>query len=601
MNCLNIGVACYKAGYLDKSVDHLDRALAYFTDFAIPISLTRTHIALGNVHRLLEDHTTARKHLTQAYTLAAELKVPREECLALEFLGDVYRDEGKPEEARRYYARGMAIAQEIAPRGDLVMELRRREGECLTLEGKVAAALPVLNEARKHAARLGDRYEEGVTLRCLAQAMQAIGDVRNAQRYAEEACDLLGAIEARLEHLSARLVAGQALIARSSDVKEEVAPRDLLDAAWEHGVAAQALSREVGIASWSSSVQRMQSRIAKRRMEETRYAVRRVQSKDDRYEARDVIVAQSRSMQEVLQAVEAFAPYDEPVLVIGETGTGKEVIARRLHELSPRQGKPFVAVNMTAVPTTMFEREFFGHVRGAFSGAEMDRTGYAAEADGGTLFLDEVGDMPSEVQAKLLRLLQDGSYNVLGDPDTRYADLRVIAATNLDLEEAVAQGKFREDLFYRLRILEIHLAPLRKRPEDVLPLLEHFLSEAVGRKVAATDYFSTQSLGLLQRYPWAGNAREVALIARRAAISQKVLGVVDVELGSGRDALVLAGPGRQAKAAAGSSGAGEVAELSRARLLLALEEAGGNRAEAARRLGISRAALYRRLERFGFD
>ena len=142
-------------------------------------------------------------------------------------------------------------------------------------------------------------------------------------------------------------------------------------------------------------------------------------------------------MKEVLQAIEAFAPYDEALLITGETGTGKEVVARRVHEMSTRREGNFVAVNVTAVPTSMFEREFFGHRRGAFSGADNDCEGYAAEADGGTLFLDEIGDMAKETQAKLLRLLQDGSYTVLGNPDERRTDLRVIAATNKDLEQAV--------------------------------------------------------------------------------------------------------------------------------------------------------------------
>jgi DNA-binding NtrC family response regulator len=269
--------------------------------------------------------------------------------------------------------------------------------------------------------------------------------------------------------------------------------------------------------------------------------------------------------------------------------------------MSTRREGHFVAVNVTAVPTSMFEREFFGHRRGAFSGADNDCEGYAAEANGGTLFLDEIGDMAKETQAKLLRLLQDGSYTVLGDPDEKRTDLRVVAATNKDLEQAVLDGKFREDLYYRLRILEINIPPLRKHTEDVIPLLEHFLSQSAGRRVAATDYFNRTSLNLLEHYPWPGNAREVSMVARRAHISMKIDGKVLVELGTGRDALVLSGPGKEAAAAAEAGTAEDAKDLTRARLVLALEEAGGNRTEAARLLGISRGALYRRLERFGLE
>ncbi len=533
--------------------------------------------------------------------MATELRIPREECLALEFLGDVLRDEGKPAEARRYYARGMAIAVEIAPEGDLVMELRRREGECLVLEGQVASALPVLAEARRHAAKLGDRFEEGVTVRCLAEAMLAVKDHAGALRYAEESCEILGAVEARLEHLAARIVAVNALLGRSENVNDDATPRDLLDQAWDHALIAQSLAREVDVEQWVESVKRLQSRIAKRRVEEARYAAPAVRQIGDTYGGKDIIIAESRAMKEVLQAIEAFAPYDEALLIMGETGTGKEVVARRIHEMSTRREGNFVAVNVTAVPTSMFEREFFGHRRGAFSGADNDCEGYAAEADGGTLFLDEIGDMAKETQAKLLRLLQDGSYTVLGNPDEKRTNLRVVAATNKDLEQAVIDGKFREDLFYRLRILEINIPPLRKHPDDIVPLLEHFLSQSAGRRVAATDYFNRTSLNLLQHYPWPGNAREVSMVARRAHISLKIDGKVLVEIGSGRDALVLSGPGKEAAAAAAAGATDDASELSRARLVLAIEEAGGNRTEAARLLGISRGALYRRLERFGLD
>ncbi len=600
-NRLNIAVNGYKLGHLASSRDALTFVLEQYEMYGSQANTCRTHIALGNVHRLLSSFADARKHLTQAYTMATELKIPREECLALEFLGDVLRDEGKPAEARRYYARGMAIAVEIAPEGDLVMELKRREGECLVLDGQVASALPVLAEARRHAATLGDRFEEGVTVRCLAEAMFAVKDHVSAQRYAEEACEILGAIEARLEHLTARIVAVNALLGRSENVDDDATPRDLLDLAWDHALIAQSLAREIDVERWVDTVKRLQSRIAKRRVEETRYAAPAVRKPGDAYGGKDMIIAESRAMKEVLQAIEAFAPYDEALLITGETGTGKEIVARRVHEMSTRREGNFVAVNVTAVPTTMFEREFFGHRRGAFSGADNDCEGYAAEANSGTLFLDEIGDMAKETQAKLLRLLQDGSYTVLGNPDEQRTNLRVIAATNKDLEQAVIDGKFREDLYYRLRILEINIPPLRKHPEDIVPLLEHFLSQSAGRRVAATDYFNRTSLNLLQHYPWPGNAREVSMVARRAHISLKIDGKVLVEIGSGRDALVLSGPGREAAAAAAAGSVDDAKNLSRARLVLALEEAGGNRTEAARLLGISRGALYRRLERFGLE
>ena len=269
---LNLGIVYYKRCVLSKSKDFLTAALGDLSKGNYVLDLCRAHIAIANVHRLSEDFAESRHHLKLAYSMSAESQIPREECLALEFLGDVFRDEGKPAEARRYYARGMAIAIEIAPEGDLVMELKRREGECLVLEGQVASALPVLAEARRHAATLGDRFEEGVTVRCLAEAMLAIKDHTGAQRYAEEACEILGAVEARLEHLVARIVAVNALLGRSENVDDELPPRDLLDLAWDHALIAQSLAREIDVEQWADTVKRLQSRIAKRRVEEARYA-----------------------------------------------------------------------------------------------------------------------------------------------------------------------------------------------------------------------------------------------------------------------------------------------------------------------------------------
>ena len=581
------------------------------------LNLTRTQIALGNVHRLTRDFETARQYLTRAYSGASELQVPREECLALEFLGDVYRDEGKPAEARRYYRRGLAIAEVIAPDGDLVLEIHRREGECLVLEGRAGEGLEVLARALTRSRKLGDRFEEGVVLRCLASGMAATGDLERALQYAESAIEILEDIAARHEHAIARIVAAEILV-RQSEQPGTGRPRDLLDRAWDTTVVAQQLTRSLGVGFWSRTVQQLQSRITRRRAEEARYEGerdRRRRAAGDREALpsglqaggmagpREVIIAESRAMKDVLQAVEAFAPEDEPLLLTGETGTGKEVIARRVHALSSRSERPFVAVNVTAIPATMFEREFFGHAKGAFSGAEEDRRGLAAAADGGTLFLDEIGDLPSEVQTKLLRLLQDGSYHALGDPDQRRANLRIIAATNADLEQAVADGDFREDLYYRLAILAIPLPPLRHRSADVIPLFDHFLSEAAGRKVTSDRYFNHVSRRLLEKYHWPGNVRELTVIARRAHIALMRHGRVELEVGTGASAMVITGPEQAAAAASGSGDdlSAPTPSLSRAHILLALEEAGGNRSEAARMLGVSRTTLYRRLSRLGLD
>ena len=589
---LNLTVACYKLGRYRRAVEHVGRARRAFAAHGDLLNQTRAHIAEGNVHRLLGDAEAARRHLTRAYTMAGELALAREEALALEFLGDVVRDQGDPREACRYYERALTIARRVAPDGDLMVELLRRRGECRILDGEVGAGLEDLATARTKAAALGDRFEEAVILRCLADGLRLAGDLDAAGGYATDACTRLASIGARHEQVLALLAAADVLAARSTAATDEVAATLLADADDRLSVA-WALAGELGVASLTAAVDARREAVASRRQRADTPPRPAGAPASTR-----TVVARSRSMQQVLRLADTYAPHDEPVLLTGETGTGKDLVARRIHATSARADGPFVAVNVTAIPETMFEREFFGHVRGAFSGADHDRDGFAAAAHGGTLFLDEIGELPGEMQAKLLRLLQDGSYFALGDTTPRRADLRVVAATNADLQERVADRRFREDLYYRLATLAIDIAPLRERPEDVMPLLEHFLSQAAGKAVAASRYFDDRSLALLRRHAWGGNARQVALVARRAHIALQAEGRVHLAVGDGVDRLVLSGPAGVV-AAEPSPDIGDRQALGRARVLLALDEAAGNRSEAARRLGVSRATLYRRLAAFG--
>jgi two-component system NtrC family response regulator len=311
------------------------------------------------------------------------------------------------------------------------------------------------------------------------------------------------------------------------------------------------------------------------------------------------IIHVSPRMRDLIQLTDAFADSDEPVLVTGATGTGKELFARRLHHKSRRRSGELVCVNVSAIPESIFAREFFGHVRGSFSGADRDGIGLAAQADGGTLFLDEIGDLPLELQPQLLRLLQEGTYQAIGDPAERRADIRLVAATNADLEQMVAEGRFRADLYYRLKILELRLPPLTERSEDVLPLLGHFLQQAEGRHVELTDYFGHDSLARMKEYAWPGNVREVAMVARQARVQLASRGRVEVEVGSNGSAVVFTGPAANAAEPPRSESAARFGVDPRTRIMLVLAETDGNRAEAARRLGVSRSTLYRRMEKLG--
>jgi transcriptional regulator with GAF, ATPase, and Fis domain len=322
---------------------------------------------------------------------------------------------------------------------------------------------------------------------------------------------------------------------------------------------------------------------------------------------RDRIVGVSASWKEVLLHVGRVAPSETTVLVTGESGTGKEIVAQMLREGSPRARKPLVAVNCAALPEQLLESELFGHEKGAFTGAITTKIGRIEQAAGGTLFLDEIGEMSPLVQAKLLRVLQEREFQRVGGTRPQRADVRVVAATNRDLETAIAQGRFREDLYYRLAVFEIRIPPLRERPEDVLPLAEAFLEDlgqTMGRPAAG---ISRDAREWLLAYPWPGNVRELRNAIERAIllcdgglITRDHLPAPSARLRPG-----LAAPAPVAEepsAATPSEPAGlDLDSTERALIERALAEARGNKSKAARLLGLSRAQLYTRLEKHGIE
>jgi len=297
------------------------------------------------------------------------------------------------------------------------------------------------------------------------------------------------------------------------------------------------------------------------------------------------IVGRSAPMQQLIALLERVAPTDVPVLIEGESGTGKDVVARAVHALSRRASKPYVSLNMTAIPESLAESELFGHERGAFSGANVARPGFFAEAQGGTFFLDESGAMSQSLQPKLLRVLQDGEYVPVGSRRICKADVRIVAATNEDLKARVAEGKFREDLFYRLHVMPVRLPPLRERREDVAPLVEHFVrkhAQRLGRPPLAP---SAEALRALFDYRWPGNVRELEHAIERALL-----------LAQGTELRLEDLPPEVRVPEAEASGYRRERDLWEKHYLEALmREAGGNIARAAELSGLHRSTLYEKL------
>ncbi len=230
------------------------------------------------------------------------------------------------------------------------------------------------------------------------------------------------------------------------------------------------------------------------------------------------LIGQSRKMADVFRLIESVAYSPATVLIQGESGTGKELVARAIHRRSPRRDAPFVAVNCSALTETLLESELFGHVKGAFTGAVAERRGLFETAHGGTIFLDEIGDVPPATQVRLLRVLQEGEIKRVGAPGTKQVDVRVIAATNVDLDEARSQGRFREDLFFRLNVIAIHLPPLRERPDDIAPLAHHFVRKYAPKVGKRLDGIAAEAMKLLTIHRWPGNVRELENAMERAVV-----------------------------------------------------------------------------------
>jgi two-component system response regulator AtoC len=310
-------------------------------------------------------------------------------------------------------------------------------------------------------------------------------------------------------------------------------------------------------------------------------------------EAFSRIVASGGRMHNLLREAELHACSEIPVLITGETGTGKELLAQAIHKASPRSANPFVPVNMLSLSGSLFESEFFGHVKGAFTGATQDKPGYLAMARGGTLFLDEIGDLPLEIQGKLLRILQEGEFTPVGKTRPVRADVRFIAATNQDLEALVAQGTFRKDLYYRLRFACLSLVPLRERKEDLRPLARHFLN-MLGSGAEITE----QSLRKLVKHDWPGNVRELkglmeaaSNLAQGGPIEPQHLNLPEKE--------VVPSTSEATAVPRAVEDILPLAEVERLHILAAYEALENNKTQTAKQLGIGLATLQRKLKAYG--
>ncbi|RKZ11976.1 hypothetical protein DRQ50_12700, partial [bacterium] len=457
-NYQNLAIVCYKQGDYGTSVELLEKELELVGER--DDMLARAHIALGNVRRLQGQFVPARSSLTLAWERAVAAGLAREQSLALEFQGDLLRDEGRPAEARTLYGRAMEIALRLAPRGDLVMELRRREGECLGLEGRHEEALAVLDDAQALCEEVGDVFEDAVTRRCRATVLSRLGRWSTAIGLLDDALTELERRDARHERMIAAHEAARIRLRWADSGPAGVRCDRLVDEAWHLALVAHRLDRDLERTPQGGDIDNMVSELARRRLPRQQAAEARKAPFATHRAPATRIVAASTAMRRVLGRCDGLARYDRPVLIRGESGSGKELLAHRLHENSARSRGPFVRLDCRVTSADNLARALFGT---ADTGG-----GLLAEATGGTLYLAGVDCLNDALQERLLTTIRDSVWRPLGSAREWTADVRIVATTDRDLTHLTDRRHFRPDLYYRLRLMLVEVPPLRDRREDVV-------------------------------------------------------------------------------------------------------------------------------------
>ncbi len=568
---MNLGIVYQKSGDWVRADECYRGAEEVFLQISDHLHLAQVGIGRGNVARLQRRFVDAETALFAALDRARSHDAQREEVLALEFLGELDADRGRPESALARYHEALALAERVAPEGDLVVELERRRAEALCVLQRLDDADHACERARRLARRTNDRLENAVSHRVAGEIAWARGRRDEAVQSWKIASSLLMDCRERLE-----LGRTQMLLGRSSGDPAE---------ARRHFYRAISLFAELSTPYW---IEQAESELQRLMGAPGDPAPVRPASLLGRRHRAPSLVACSHAMRLVETMARRAASTELSVLITGETGTGKELVARTIHVLSPRAPRPFLAVNCGALRADLALSQLFGHRKGAFTGAHAEGVGLVEAAHCGTLFLDEVGELPHDVQVTMLRFLESGEYLRLGETQVRRADVRVIAATNRELRSDDGERAFRRDLLYRLNEIEIRLPSLRERADDIAPLARHFLAFYGGLE---GPQLSPDAESVLLAYEWPGNVRELENVMKRIA----ALHAGDRML-SGADLVPFLSNERSARPASSSAEPDE-----RAAILAAYAVSHGNKSRLAALLGVSRKTLYARLKRYSID
>ncbi len=593
----NLAIALYKQARPAEALAVVDRVEPELLRAGQMLSWVQTRLTRCKTHLVAGRADAAEAIAVEIERKAAARAFLRETGLAVEMQGDAAVLRGDLAAARTFYDRAMAMADARAPVGDIAAGLRRRLGQVSLLEGDLDQACGRLRDAVLAGRTAGEAFEEVVSGRLLADCRRELGDPEAARAAAHDAVSRARTHGCEME-LSRALLAE----ARAEAVLAAGGLGGDRETAWARAGAARQSAGRRGVPGHRDICDRFLARLREAWRSAWVWAGGPPPPESLDGGAEPAFVAASPVMVDAAGQMALAAASDDPLLITGETGTGKEVAARRVHGLGRRSRGPLVSVNCAAVPPDLFEREFFGHAPGAFTGAEQGARGLVEQAHRGTLFLDEVGDLPAGLQGKLLRLLQDGTFRRLGDPAEMHVDLRVIAATNVDLPQRVSSGTFRRDLFYRLCVLEVALPPLRDREGDVVALVRAFVRRGLGDGAEPEAALPGAVLAAMSRYDWPGNVRELEGLVRRACLFARMGKAMPTTMvPAGLREVMEAGEEEDASATESLNLDARMAVVERDVVTAALRSAAGNRAQAARLLGVSRKALYAKIRRLGLE
>jgi len=583
----NLAIVLLKSGSVTDVPSLLDRAEHQMERAARTKSILRLHLVRARYLVLTRDIDAAYELLNSISNEARSTNRKREEAIAYEYLGDCELLRRQYDRALANYRAALAIANETAPVGDLLPELGHRIGEALVNLGDPNGAILSCERGLKIARDTGDRYEECATQRVLALANLACGNPRKALRNIAEGIELARSYEIPYELARALQWYGEARLQSSGSDDQTQARRHL----WE----ARGIYERLGLTHAARQVDKLLGFESQPEPSTSEPGIEALQGLPnlDGGALRFGIVTCNPEVSEAVATIQSIAPSRIPVLITGQSGVGKEVLAKALHLMSDRRKGPFVPVNCGAVSQTLIDSEFFGHERGAFTGAVSAREGLIASSHQGTLFLDEIGELSPAAQATLLRVLETGELRPVGRDDLRKIDVRLVAATNASLEDLVERGVFRRDLYYRLNGVSVTLPPLQEREEDIRALFRHFWAQAVAasrKKLVLADDVEA----MLCAYSWPGNVRELKNEVAR------VVAMADSGTVVNREAFLPKQRARTAESLRRTREQLTRTSAEREEILRALRAHGGNKAEAARSLGgMKRTTLLYKIERLG--